>query len=204
MHPEAFDAVRRMMVSSDFVRYESPVTPERPRLAVDFGGADVNGTARELFDPATEWLGLDIAPGSGVDIVADARSWNGPVDMGDPVNVSRDTVYGATLAVDLVLCTELLEHVPPPAGLDPDTGWMAVLGTIHRVLKPGGFAFVTCASTGRRPHGARGEMDPPQGEHYRNVDPDLFMDTVQGQPWADYDWQFNPNPGDLYAWMRKA
>lgn len=200
MHPEAMDAVRRMMVESDFTKHGPPVTADHSRLAIDFGGADVNGTARDLFDPATTWLGLDIAPGPGVDIVADARTW----DWHSGNLTSPRARLSQHHRIDLILCTELLEHVPPFLGDIADSGWVAVLGTIHRVLKPGGFAFVTCAGTGRRPHGARGEHDVPEGEWYRNVHPDVFATVAETQGWDDFDWQYNPNPGDLYAWLRKA
>lgn len=194
MHAEAMAAVKRMMVTSQFTRHLEAPTPETPRYALDLGGADVNGTARDLFDPATTWFGLDIAPGPGVDIVADARSWNGMIipDEGFPLP-----------AFDLVLCTELLEHVAPHPSSGPDSGWQGVVETMWRVLNPGGYAFLTCASTGRRPHGARGEHDVPEGEHYHNVEPGTFEDYLLTRSWSDGATEYNPNPGDLYAWMRK-
>jgi len=80
-----------------------------------------------------------------------------------------------------------------------------VLATIATVLKPGGYAFLTCASTGRRPHGARGEHDVPIGEHYANIVPIDFTRLVGAMDcWAGGRVHFNPNPGDLYAWMKKA
>jgi SAM-dependent methyltransferase len=203
MHPEALDAVRRMMVESG---YPSADDPDRHRMGIDFGGADVNGTARALFSPAVTWHGLDIAPGPGVDIVADARTWEGMPDL-DPREITEaGQVMCSLVHADVILCTELLEHVAPlPDDITADSGWVQVLQTMHRVLKPGGFAFITCASTGRRPHGARGEHDVPIGEHYRNVDPGLFSTAVSAiGGWSAGRMHFNPNPGDLYAWMKKA
>lgn len=201
MHPEALEAVARMMVESG---YPSMGDPDSHRMGVDFGGADVNGTARNLFSPTVTWHGLDIDPGPGVDIVADARSWTGMPDL-DPREITGEgQVLCSLVHADVILCTELLEHVAP---LPDDTvpGWYRVLETIGIVLKPGGFVFITCASTGRRPHGARGEMDPPLGEFYENVDPGLFSRaTSELGGWSAGKIHFNPNPGDLYAWMRKA
>jgi SAM-dependent methyltransferase len=163
-------------------------------LALDIGGADVNGTARRWFPEITTWFGLDIAPGPGVDIVADATTWRG----GWAAEVRAPGLLWALPAFDIVLCTELLEHVKD---------WPAVLETIHAALVPGGHAFITCASTGRRPHGARGELDPPAGEHYANVNPDEMRDKlsrmyVDGLKF-DAGLRYNPNPGDLYVWLRK-
>lgn len=198
MHPEAFDAVARMMVESG---YPSADDPSRCRLGIDFGGADVNGTARRLFSPAVTWFGLDIAEGPGVDIVADARDWQGMADL-DPVAVNGSQVMCNLVHADVILCTELLEHVAPLPG-EYLPGWVRVLETMHRVLKPGGFAFITCASTGRRPHGARGEHDVPAGEHYANVSAYDFVHAGRALDWDAGSLKFNPNPGDLYAWLRK-
>ncbi|MEU0467299.1 methyltransferase domain-containing protein [Amycolatopsis sp. NPDC006131] len=145
-----------------------------PVDALDLGGADINGTARHLLPNAT-WTGLDIQPGPGVDIVADATTWQ------------PDRVF------DVVVCTELLEHVQ---------NWRAVLATAHAALRAGGVLVLTCASNGRRPHGARGDMDPAPGEWYGNVDWEDIGDEL-AHLFTEYQVVFNPNPGDCYAWGRK-
>lgn len=195
MHPEAHRGVFDMIKQSGIdLTAHSELSLDAP-VGLDIGGADVNGTARELFDSSTRWYGLDITPGPGVDIVGDATTWRGAVAGSD---------LGMRLPVfDIVLCTEVFEHVKY---------WPLILGTIHAALNPGGYAFITCASTGRRPHGARGELDPPEGEHYENVSPELFRAAVQSvglledyaePPWSAGHLCYNPNPGDLYAWLRK-
>jgi SAM-dependent methyltransferase len=161
---------------------------------LDIGGADVNGTARRWF-PEVSWHGLDIAPGPGVDIVADATTWRGHGFVGDE---GREQPGIDLPAYDIVLCTELLEHVKD---------WPAVLETIWHALVPDGHAFITCASTGRRPHGARGEHDVPPGEHYANVHPDELRDKVSRMYQAGMKFEgamrYTAVPGDLYAWFRK-
>lgn len=195
MHQQALDAVARMIATSG---YAGRGEVDTPRLGLDLGGADVNGTARDLFSPAVTWLGLDIAPGPGVDIVADARTWAGGL-------VEMDSGHRMINQVDLILCTELLEHVAPVHGR---AGWAMVLENIWRLLAPGGFAFITCAGTdgrtGRRPHGARGELDPPHGEFYGNVPYLPFVNVVL--PLAGTDScgiAYTRDPGDIYAWLRK-
>lgn len=195
MHPEALRGVHDMIKISgaDLTRCADGSTGP---LALDIGGADVNGSARRWFPETTTWFGLDIAPGPDVDIVADATTWRGELD-----SVAG---LGMTLpAFDIVLCTEVFEHVEK---------WPLILDTIHEALVPGGHAFLTFASTGRRPHGARGELDPPAGEWYRNVSPEEFQHAVQNvgllvdyatPPWSAGHMCYNPNPGDIYAWLRK-
>jgi hypothetical protein len=94
----------------------------------------------------------------------------------------------------VVACTELLEHVED---------WRGCIATAKRALKKGGYLFITAASTGRYPHGARGGTAPGPGEWYSNVDPEDLrsaLDYVFGVP---CHVEFNPNPGDAYAWARK-
>jgi hypothetical protein len=214
MHPEALEAVRRMVNTSGYINgpravdsFDNPIE----RLALDLGGADVNGTARAIIPDITSWYGLDIAEGPGVDIVADA---------------TNDVTMSAYHEMfDVVLCTELLEHVE---------NWRAVLDNAWSVLAPRGTAFFTFAgmdlrpgSWARRPHGARGELHPSPGEYYGNVLlsefgdaldkllcaarplPEIVTTKVPGGFEAVHDggqraevW-CRPVPGDIYCWFRK-
>lgn len=189
MHPEAFEAVRRMTTASGYTKLVSrPLL--HPRVALDLGGADVNGTARSLIPCVDTWIGLDIAPGPGVDVVADATDfWAMREALGHPL--------------DVVLCTELLEHVEQ---------WQKVVRNIWCLLARGGFAFITAAGCGpgwgRRPHGARGELDPPPGEHYENVNAEDLARAIERSTGpriyaGTFGVMSRPVPGDVYAWIRK-
>jgi hypothetical protein len=147
-----------------------------PYRALDLGGADINGTGRDLL-PAAKWTGLDLVPGPGVDIVADATTWQ----------------PAAGESWDLVVSTELLEHVER---------WPDVLLSAACALDIGGSFFVTCASIGRRPHGARGGYDPEPGEHYANISPDKLRYFMR-MHFRDVNVTYNPIPGDLYTWGLK-
>jgi SAM-dependent methyltransferase len=70
---------------------------------------------------ARTYLGADVIPGPLVDRVC-------PVERLDVESSS----------IDLALCTQVLEHVRDP---------VAALGEIGRVLRPGGFAFITTHGT---------------------------------------------------------
>lgn len=115
-----------------------------PLQVLDIGGRDINGSCRPLF-PAADYTALDIAPGDGVDIVADAAAW------------TPDQIY------DLVLCAEVFEHTD---------SWPQICKTALAATRPGGLFIVTCAGPGRAPHSAvdgRHRLFP--GEHYGNVEP---------------------------------
>ena len=84
---------------------------------------------------------LDIEPAESVDIVGDARTM--------PISDS---------CVDVVLITQVLEHVPDP---------IAVIAEIRRVLKPGGILLLSVPSVFPQ-HGSPGDYwrYMPQGLHY--------------------------------------
>ena len=67
--------------------------------------------------PATEYLTLDIRPGSGADIVGDIH------------DIPRQDQ-----SVDVVICTEVLEHCR-----DPRTA----VSELHRLLRPGGVCVLS-------------------------------------------------------------
>ncbi len=192
MHPEAHRGIRDMIVDSrvDLLKHEDYSTGP---MALDIGGADVNGSARPLFAPNTTWIGMDIASGPGVDVVADATTWRG--ELPEYRSAKRGARFNLP-AFDLVLCTEVFEHVEK---------WPLVLDTIHEALMPGGHAFLSFASEGRRPHGARGEHDVPEGEWYRNVSRSEFRQALlrTADQWSDFGCVYNANPGDIYAWLRR-
>lgn len=169
MHDEAYAAVERIAAAYGLLR--------RKNLAVlDIGGRNINGTVRDLF-AAKLWVALDAAKADGVDIVADARTWE------------PDRFY------DLVVCTEVFEHVH---------GWPAVLATAYKALADDGVLIVTCASDRRPPHGAAGGPWPEPGEHYRNVQPAELAAALADVFPRNFGLEYSHPPGDLYAWARKT
>lgn len=132
MHVEAYEWVARY-ASAD------------PLRVLDIGGRDINGTALDHFPNAVRTV-LDIAPGTGVDVVADASTW---VPTGE---------------WDVITCCEVAEHTAV---------WPAILATAFKALTQGGALVFTCAGTGRAPHSAiDGGAWVRQGEHYGNVSVD--------------------------------
>lgn len=170
MHLEAHDAVSRMLDLSGVDR-------AAPWRVLDLGGRDINGSIRAHL-PNAVWTGCDIEPGPGVDIVHDATlPW--------PKGVDR---------YDLVVCTEVLEHLPL---------WRLVLQTASEALEPGGpeLLVVTCASDGRPEHGMAGAPLPASGEWYQNVRPGHLQEALESF-FHEVHVEYRANPGDAYGWAR--
>jgi len=95
---------------------------KRPLLGgrvLDVGSKKTSAKGLFALEPAPgdRWFALDIAPGSGADVVG--RGERLPF---------RDGVF------DAVVCSEVIEHVEDPA---------ALVGEIHRVLRSGGHLLLT-------------------------------------------------------------
>jgi SAM-dependent methyltransferase len=127
---------------------------------LDLGGRNVNGTPRRLFHRAAAYVAVDIKDGPGVDIVADAADLN-----------LRERFH-------VVVSTELLEHTPRGA---------AIVAAAARHLVPGGTFLATMAGPGRAPHGASGEIKPPRGEFYRNVEPEALHGWLRDAGFVAWD-----------------
>ncbi|WP_324768954.1 methyltransferase domain-containing protein [Pokkaliibacter plantistimulans] len=90
---------------------------------VDLGAMNVNGSYRELFPENVEFIGVDLEPGPGVDIVL-------------------EDVYKLPFednSVDLILSGQMLEHCGQ---------FWRVFSEVARVLKPEGMSFMIAPSTG--------------------------------------------------------
>lgn len=165
MHTEAYEGLTAMVALSG-------IDTTQPWIALDMGGADYNGTGRDIL-PNAQWTGLDLRPGKGVDIVADAATW------------APDREY------DIVVTTELLEHTAV---------WRECLATARTALRSGGHLFVTCASTGRPAHGHDG-LELAEGEHYGNIESGELRITLSAL-FDEFTVRYAYLPGDVYAWAR--
>lgn len=168
MHPEAREGLRRMIEASGIdTAYQFNV--------LDLGGRDINGGIRDLI-PGAKWFGVDIEPGPGVDLVHDCTTWW-------PHDFPR---------FDLVVCTEVLEHVQK---------WRQLLAVCGQAMadNEAQLLFITAASDRRRPHGASGALDPAPGEWYQNVSPSSLAEALE-RLYTYSHVEYNPNPGDVYAY----
>lgn len=157
MHPEALAFIRANI--------------GKPASVLEYGSLNLNGSAR-VCAPRAQWFGVDLQPGPGVDLIADAADYVHP----DPV--------------DVVVCCEVLEHARH-AG--------AITANARRSLKPGGVFLMTCATDGRAPHSAidGGQVRPD--EYYRNVPADDYRITLEHVGFTIDTLEVHPLRGDLYV-----
>lgn len=114
MHPSSMENMRRCV---------NLYLPEGDLRVIDLGSSNVNGSYRELIPPNAEYLGLDLEPGPGVDIV-----------LTDPYRLPLEDE-----SIDVVLSGQMLEHC---------AHFWRVFTEISRVIKPSGLLFSIAPSAG--------------------------------------------------------
>lgn len=144
------------------------------------GSYDVNGSIRNLFGAAGEYIGADLVTGPGVDVVGSAH------EIGH-----SDGHYDATVS------GECFEHNPE---------WRATFQNMIRMTRPGGLVAFTCASRGRPEHGtARSTPFLSPGtqaeglDYYQNLSAvDFERAMTLSEHFTDYRFWYIPNSFDLY------
>lgn len=143
---------------------------------LEVGSLNLNGTVRDFFTNC-EYLGIDLGPGPGVDLVINGDEYIEP------------NHYSVTIS------TESFEHNPT---------WRETFANMYGNTCPNGLIIFTCASTGRAEHGTR--RTTPTDSPY-TCDNDYYMNLTEEdfkQHWdfdklfTEYYFQYNPTPGDLY------
>ena len=128
----------------DFLHRHAMDVIWRGARVVEVGSLNVNGQARDHVPGGwSEWIGVDLIEGPGVDFVGPATE-----------------VLPTLGKFDIVVSTEVLEH-------DPE--WRATVRSMADCLNPDGTLILTCAGDGRHPHAADGSGPPHAGEYYENV-----------------------------------
>jgi SAM-dependent methyltransferase len=89
------------------------------RTVVDLGSQDVNGTLRDHCPPGTHYIGLDMAPAKGVDIV-----------VGTNLPIADNTI-------DAIVTSSAFEH---------DVCFWETFLELARILRPGGLLYVNAPS----------------------------------------------------------
>lgn len=117
---------------------------------LEIGSLNINGTIRDFFD-AREYVGMDIATGAGVDVVAEGQDLTYPDG-----------------AFDVTVSAECFEHNPC---------WFETFENMVRMSKR--WVVFTCASEGRPEHGTSRTTpeDSPftvEWDYYRNLTEDDF------------------------------
>lgn len=155
-------------------------------LLVEFGAQDVNGTIRDLpilqVPTGLDYIGVDLAPGKGVDLVMDAR-YITPDDLGDR-------------QAHIVVCTNVFEH---------DERWDELVAAAYRILVPGGWFIVQCAGPGFQVHSGRSEsLELEPDEWYRNVPHDVLREVLRREGFVSYrTWYREQWPHDTTGFAQK-
>jgi len=125
---------------------------------LEVGSWDRNGSVRALFE-GCDYVGSDVGPGPGVDIVCPGQDLDMP-----------------TGSFDTVVSTECFEHNPY---------WFETFTNMIRMLKDSGLCIITCATPGRTEHGTRRMMTDSSlssvlslPDHYRNLRSSDFLSRM--------------------------
>ena len=121
MHPSSLESMQKC-----YRRFFLPSTLASQGLVrvLDIGGADVNGSYREVFaGPQFDYRTADLSPGPGVDLV-----------LTDPYRIPLPDG-----SIDIVLSGQMLEHC--------EFFWLA-FQEMARLLSPDGFLFLIAPSAG--------------------------------------------------------
>jgi SAM-dependent methyltransferase len=167
---------------------------------LDIGSFDVNGNEEPWFDNC-EFIGLDLGPGKGVDVVCPANEYDAPDE-----------------SFDTIISCECWEHNP---------FYKESIQNSVRMLKSGGYFIFTCATTGRPVHGtttqdkidkknnktAQGNTvdnwktmpnvfrEDWDSEYYRNVTEEDVRECIDVDSiFSEYEFGVDTNHCDLFFW----
>ena len=100
---------------------------EAADTVLEVGSQDINGSVRSYFNKRSKYLGVDLGPAKGVDLVVPGQLLELPDGW-----------------ADIAVTTECLEHARE---------WRGILANMIRTTKAGGLMLITCAGTLRPTHG---------------------------------------------------
>jgi SAM-dependent methyltransferase len=143
-----------------FVARQVELHDVRGRRVLEVGSHDPNAVVRSIVEPLQpgEYIGVDVAAGDGVDMVCPAERL---LDQ-----------FGAA-SFDLVVCTEVLEHV---------RDWRLVVRNVKGVLRDGGLLVATTRSRGFEFHGYPLDFWRYQREDIQAIFGDLDIEALEEDP----------------------
>ncbi len=130
------------------------------KRVIEVGSQDVNGSLRDYvvsLNPR-EYIGIDFGSGKGVDIICNAED---SVDM-----------FGKE-SFDIVICTELLEHV---------FNWKKVISNIKNLCVPNGILVITTRSKGFHYHPYPYDFWRYEIDDMRKIFSDFTIEYLENDP----------------------
>lgn len=148
---------------------------------LEIGSLNINGSIRVFFENC-EYLGVDIGPGPGVDLVIEGQNLDSPSNT-----------------YDTVASCECFEHNPY---------WVTTFANMHRMARINGLVFMTCATTGRPEHGTVGNHEAASPltiekgwGYYKNLTEQDFREKFDiDSMFSKYEFVLNASSCDLYFW----
>lgn len=146
---------------------------------LEIGSLNLNGSIRQFFEQC-QYVGVDVGPGPGVDVVSKGE----------------DLTYSSRL-FDVVCSTECFEH----AAL-----WPEIFANMVRMSDR--LVFFTCATTGRAEHGTTrcNPWDSPHtaGDYYQNVTEADVREKCDLTQFQEFGFEVDEQAHDLYFWGIKS
>lgn len=144
----------------DFINVWLKPTDVAGKRIIEVGSQNVNGSAREIIMPQgpAEYIGTDLAPGPGVDVVCPAENL---------------LVWYEPLSFDGVVCTEMLEHCE---------NWRLAIHVMKLLLREGGWIIITTRSKGYPLHNFPGDHWRFDGADMQAIFADFNIEMVMPDP----------------------
>lgn len=146
---------------------------------LEIGSLDINGSVRQFWTNS-DYLGVDVGPGPGVDVVCAGQELRHP-----------------TAHYDVTISTECFEHNPR---------WLETFQNMIRMTRSQGLVIFTSATTGRPEHGTARTtpQDSPWTQHwdyYENRCREDFERALDLGQWFEIiEWSWDHQHHDLYFW----
>lgn len=140
-------------------KHLSPETVKGRRV-LDVGARDYNGSMRPLLEQwgCSEYVGIDMEPGPGVDIV---------------MNADHSLEHFGHDSFDIVICLEMMEHT---------RHWRTSLHNIKAVCKPEGLVLMTAPAISYPYHGVYADFWRYQPEDFQALFKDLEIVQTEFDP----------------------
>lgn len=141
---------------------------------LEVGSLDINGSIRYIFHNRQNYIGLDLGPGPGVDVICPIHEYKRPGEF------------------DVVVSTEMLEH---------DKYWRSSLKQMYENVKPGGMLILTCAGPTRQEHGTTRTTPgdaPFTNDYYMNISIEDFHSELPTNLFSNHLIKYERGNADLY------